>query len=154
MSAQNRPKVPDGADKSHSALPRRNLKPETPISMRRRLQKAAAVNDKADRPPLLTCRSPGLEKPTRGRAWPGKMGGGEGIGNGIGIGIGIGGGEDGGDGIVIIGSLVIRLVSSGLSLFSLFFVVTRLASTEPKVAISLLGEEGALCMGGGVQLSN
>lgn len=47
---------------------------------------------------------------------------------------------------MVIGSLVIRLVSSGHSLFSPFFVVTRLASTEPKVAISLLGREGALCI--------
>lgn len=140
MSAQKSWNSHRVTDKSHGAFPSRNHKP-TPISRRRRLQKGCSGQQQGRPTSIVDLWSSGPRGADWGAAWPF---------------------EDGrwrrnrrrmmmeGDGIVIIGSLVIRLVSSGLPYFqSLFFVVTRLASTEPKVAISLLGREGALCMGEG-----
>jgi len=106
MSAQKSWNSHRVTDKSHGAFPSRNHKP-TPISRRRRLQKGCSGQQQGRPTSIVDLWSSGPRGADWGAAWPF---------------------EDGrwrrnrrrmmmmmeGDGIVIIGSLVIRLVSSGL----------------------------------------
>lgn len=144
MSAQKSWNSHRVTDKSHGAFPSRNHKP-TPISRRRRLQKGCSGQQQGRPTSIVDLWSSGPRGADWGAAWPF---------------------EDGrwrrnrrrmmmmmeGDGIVIIGSLVIRLVSSGL--LSVAILRCHSASVYRTKSRNLVAWQGRRVVHGGVQLRN